>query len=259
MFSPPLSTYTLQNFRYAVDTCILGGRHITFSSREQKKDRVNLSCILVHRYMKRWPSLSAVVDVNIRVEHAWSISRTQIYFLNEEYHFSGHSSWLKIRIYKDLRLSSYYFRITKWLILPFVLSDGLVMMMPYVFQWNYRLDAFMEKKSRFELIKIVEAQKEQLVRYETRLRGKLVQVSRFSYDFNWNGSGVDWHLHLHVLKGYILPHKFKIAFLSRGNRFQPTLIQIWEVNEFWQEVGIEFERIISCFDSFTHGHLIISF
>ena len=32
----------------------------------------------------------------------------------------------------------------------------------------------MEKKSRFELIKIVEAQKEQLVRYETRLRGKEV-------------------------------------------------------------------------------------
>lgn len=30
----------------------------------------------------------------------------------------------------------------------------------------------MEKKSRFELIKIVEAQKEQLARYETRLRGK---------------------------------------------------------------------------------------
>lgn len=30
----------------------------------------------------------------------------------------------------------------------------------------------MEKKSRFELIKIVEAQKEQLVRYETRLRGE---------------------------------------------------------------------------------------
>lgn len=49
----------------------------------------------------------------------------------------------------------------------------------------------MEKKSRFELIKIVEAQKEQLVRYETRLRGKLVQVSRFSYDFNLNGSGMD--------------------------------------------------------------------
>ena len=30
----------------------------------------------------------------------------------------------------------------------------------------------MEKKSRFELIKIVEAHKEQLARYETRLRGK---------------------------------------------------------------------------------------
>lgn len=34
----------------------------------------------------------------------------------------------------------------------------------------------MEKKSRFELIKIVEAQKEQLVRYETRLRGKEVTI-----------------------------------------------------------------------------------
>ena len=32
----------------------------------------------------------------------------------------------------------------------------------------------MEKKSRFELIKIVEAQKEQLTRYETRLRGKRI-------------------------------------------------------------------------------------
>ena len=30
----------------------------------------------------------------------------------------------------------------------------------------------MEKKSRFELIKIVETQKEQLGRYETRLRGE---------------------------------------------------------------------------------------
>ena len=38
----------------------------------------------------------------------------------------------------------------------------------------------MEKKSRFELIKIVEAQKEQLVRYETRLRGKeLLQAFQF--------------------------------------------------------------------------------
>ena len=26
----------------------------------------------------------------------------------------------------------------------------------YVFQWHHRLDAFMEKKSRFELIKIVD-------------------------------------------------------------------------------------------------------
>lgn len=32
----------------------------------------------------------------------------------------------------------------------------------------------MEKKSRFELIKIVEAQKEQLTRYETRLRGERI-------------------------------------------------------------------------------------
>ena len=30
----------------------------------------------------------------------------------------------------------------------------------------------MEKKSRFELIKLVEAQKEQQNRYETRLRGE---------------------------------------------------------------------------------------
>ncbi len=38
----------------------------------------------------------------------------------------------------------------------------------------------MEKKSRFELIKIVEAQKEQLVRYETRLRGEdLLKVLKF--------------------------------------------------------------------------------
>jgi len=33
----------------------------------------------------------------------------------------------------------------------------------------------MEKKSRFELIKIVEAQKEQLGRYETRLRGEKIE------------------------------------------------------------------------------------
>lgn len=38
----------------------------------------------------------------------------------------------------------------------------------------------MEKKSRFELIKIVEAQKEQLVRYETRLRGEeMLQALKF--------------------------------------------------------------------------------
>jgi len=63
------------------------------------------------------------------------------------------------------------------------LSDKLVMM-PHVFQWHNRLDAFMEKKSRFELIKIVEAQKEQLVRYETRLRGKeMLQAFQFTlYD-----------------------------------------------------------------------------
>ena len=30
----------------------------------------------------------------------------------------------------------------------------------------------MEKKARFELIKIIEIQKEQLSRYETKLRGK---------------------------------------------------------------------------------------
>lgn len=39
----------------------------------------------------------------------------------------------------------------------------------------------MEKKSRFELIKLVEAQKEQLVRYETRFRGKeMFQAFKFT-------------------------------------------------------------------------------
>ena len=41
----------------------------------------------------------------------------------------------------------------------------------------------MEKKSRFELIKIVDAQKEQLVRYETRLRGKEMLQAFILCDF----------------------------------------------------------------------------
>lgn len=49
MLSPPFPAYTLQNFRYAVGPCILGGRHIIFSSREEKKDHVNLSCIAIWR------------------------------------------------------------------------------------------------------------------------------------------------------------------------------------------------------------------
>lgn len=43
----------------------------------------------------------------------------------------------------------------------------------------------MEKKSRFELIKIVEAQKEQLVRYETRLRGKEMLHDTTLHNSSW--------------------------------------------------------------------------
>lgn len=60
----------------------------------------------------------------------------------------------------------------------------------------------MEKKSRFELIKIVEAQKEQLTRYETRLRGKRISYfTRLCFMFFSGKDKLELVLRLILLNG----------------------------------------------------------
>lgn len=61
----------------------------------------------------------------------------------------------------------------------------------------------MEKKSRFELIKIVEAQKEQLTRYETRLRGKRISyITPFCLMFFLGKDKLEVVLRLILLNGW---------------------------------------------------------